>query len=125
VIDPLVEGLGRFERAADRAPQLAQLGLEGLRRGQVGGAQGREIERRDLELLRPGGEIVALVKPQFEVGKGQVGKGGVVRDPELRARVLSELDRFFRGLGLTCSQAVPSPIEGPKGNQEFFILLHF
>jgi len=78
-----------------------------------------------LKFLKPQGRLLPLIKPQFEVGKGQVGKGGVVRDPELRARVLSELDRFFRGLGLTCSQAVPSPIEGPKGNQEFFILLHF
>jgi 23S rRNA (cytidine1920-2'-O)/16S rRNA (cytidine1409-2'-O)-methyltransferase len=77
-----------------------------------------------LKFLKPQGRLLPLIKPQFEVGKGQVGKGGVVRDPEQRARVLSELDLFFRGLGLSCSQAVPSPIEGPKGNQEFFMLLH-
>jgi 23S rRNA (cytidine1920-2'-O)/16S rRNA (cytidine1409-2'-O)-methyltransferase len=77
-----------------------------------------------LTFLKPQGRLLPLIKPQFEVGKGQVGKGGVVRDPEQRARVLSELDSFFRGLGLSCSQAVPSPIEGPKGNQEFFMLLH-
>jgi 23S rRNA (cytidine1920-2'-O)/16S rRNA (cytidine1409-2'-O)-methyltransferase len=77
-----------------------------------------------LTFLKPQGRLLPLIKPQFEVGKGQVGKGGVVRDPEQRARVLSELDSFFRGLGLSCSQAVPSPIEGPKGNREFFMLLH-
>ena len=76
-----------------------------------------------LKFLKPQGRLLPLIKPQFEVGKGHVGKGGVVRDPEQHARVLAELDLFFRGLGFTCSQAVPSPIDGPKGNKEFFILL--
>jgi len=77
-----------------------------------------------LKFLAPGGRLLPLLKPQFEVGKGQVGKGGVVADAELHSRVIAELDLFFRGLGLECSKAVPSPIEGPKGNKEFFMLLN-
>jgi 23S rRNA (cytidine1920-2'-O)/16S rRNA (cytidine1409-2'-O)-methyltransferase len=76
-----------------------------------------------LKFLKPGGCILPLVKPQFEVGKGQVGKGGVVSDPAQHTRVLDELKRFFQSLDLVCSAAVPSPIEGPKGNKEFFFLL--
>jgi 23S rRNA (cytidine1920-2'-O)/16S rRNA (cytidine1409-2'-O)-methyltransferase len=77
-----------------------------------------------LKFLKPQGRLLPLIKPQFEVGKGQVGKGGVVKDPGLHARVLHELDLFFRSLGLACSPAVPSPIDGPKGNKEFFLLLN-
>jgi 23S rRNA (cytidine1920-2'-O)/16S rRNA (cytidine1409-2'-O)-methyltransferase len=77
-----------------------------------------------LKFLKPHGRLLALVKPQFEVGKGQVGKGGVVTDPKQHSRVIAELSLCFRGLGLECSQAVPSPIEGPKGNKEFFMLLN-
>jgi 23S rRNA (cytidine1920-2'-O)/16S rRNA (cytidine1409-2'-O)-methyltransferase len=77
-----------------------------------------------LKFLAPDGRLLPLIKPQFEVGKGQVGKGGVVTDAELHSRVIAELDLFFRGLGLECSEAVPSPIEGPKGNKEFFMLLN-
>jgi 23S rRNA (cytidine1920-2'-O)/16S rRNA (cytidine1409-2'-O)-methyltransferase len=76
-----------------------------------------------LRFLKPGGRILPLIKPQFEVGKGQVGKGGVVRDAEQHARVIAELALFFRNLGMQCSESVPSPIEGPKGNREFFMLL--
>lgn len=77
-----------------------------------------------LKFLKPDGRILALVKPQFEVGKGQVGKGGVVRNAEQHSRVIAELNLFFRSLGLQCVGAVPSPIEGPKGNKEFFMLLN-
>jgi 23S rRNA (cytidine1920-2'-O)/16S rRNA (cytidine1409-2'-O)-methyltransferase len=76
-----------------------------------------------LRFLKPGGRILPLIKPQFEVGKGQVGKGGIVRDAEQHSRVIAELGLFFRNLGMQCSEAVPSPIEGPKGNKEFFMLL--
>jgi len=76
-----------------------------------------------LPLLKPAGRILPLVKPQFEVGKGLVGKGGVVRDPALHERVLEDLRAFFRGLGLTASEPLASPIAGPKGNREFFLLL--
>jgi 23S rRNA (cytidine1920-2'-O)/16S rRNA (cytidine1409-2'-O)-methyltransferase len=68
--------------------------------------------------------ILALIKPQFEVGKDLVGKGGVVRDPALHDRVIEDLSSFFAGSGLGCEKVIPSPILGPKGNREFFILLH-
>jgi 23S rRNA (cytidine1920-2'-O)/16S rRNA (cytidine1409-2'-O)-methyltransferase len=68
-------------------------------------------------------EILALVKPQFEVGRGEVGKGGVVRDPALHRRVLDDVAQVGVSLGLKASAPFPSPILGPKGNQEFF--LHF
>jgi len=74
--------------------------------------------------LKEEGFILALIKPQFEVGKDQVGKGGVVRDPKLHDRVIEDLSSFFTGSGLGCENVIPSPILGPKGNREFFILLH-
>lgn len=73
--------------------------------------------------LKPNGRILALIKPQFEVGKGQVGKGGVVRDPRQRDHVIQELCDYFKEIGLIPGPVVPSPIRGPKGNQEFIILL--
>lgn len=76
-----------------------------------------------MRFLKPGGLVLPLIKPQFEVGKGQVGKGGVVRDPEKHDRVIAELTLFFGSIGLECSPAFASPIEGPKGNKEFFMLL--
>jgi 23S rRNA (cytidine1920-2'-O)/16S rRNA (cytidine1409-2'-O)-methyltransferase len=76
-----------------------------------------------IRFLKPGGQILPLIKPQFEVGKGQVGKGGVVRDPQQHSRVVDDLAEFFRSLGFECSPAIPSPIDGPKGNKEFFLLL--
>jgi 23S rRNA (cytidine1920-2'-O)/16S rRNA (cytidine1409-2'-O)-methyltransferase len=77
-----------------------------------------------LRCLKPEGMILPLIKPQFEVGKGLVGKGGVVSDPARHAQVIDELGRFFSGLGLSCSEALPSPVLGPKGNREFFMLLN-
>lgn len=76
-----------------------------------------------LKFLEPGGRILALIKPQFEVGRGEVGKGGVVRDPGQHAAVTDALARHFASLGLRSAGVVPSPILGPKGNAEFFILL--
>jgi 23S rRNA (cytidine1920-2'-O)/16S rRNA (cytidine1409-2'-O)-methyltransferase len=76
-----------------------------------------------IRFLRPGGHLLPLIKPQFEVGKGQVGKGGIVRDAQQHSRVIDDLAHFFHDLGLECSEAVASPIEGPKGNKEFFMLL--
>jgi 23S rRNA (cytidine1920-2'-O)/16S rRNA (cytidine1409-2'-O)-methyltransferase len=74
-----------------------------------------------MRLLRPHGSMLALVKPQFEVGKGEVGKGGVVRDPAQHDAVVQALRTFGEGLGLQCHGACPSPILGPKGNREFFL----
>ncbi len=67
--------------------------------------------------------IIALIKPQFEVGKGQVGKGGVVRDPCLHQEVIHKLSTFFENSGWTVLGNMDSPLMGPKGNREFFIAL--
>ncbi len=67
--------------------------------------------------------ILALIKPQFEVGKGAIGKGGVVRDPVLHTQVINEITNFVSSLGLTSYGVTPSPILGPKGNKEFLIYL--
>lgn len=69
------------------------------------------------------GLIICLIKPQFEVGKGLVGKGGVVRDPTLHKKVIDDLSSVFEKLNFRQSQIVPSPILGPKGNQEYLVLL--
>jgi 23S rRNA (cytidine1920-2'-O)/16S rRNA (cytidine1409-2'-O)-methyltransferase len=73
--------------------------------------------------LAPGGEIVALVKPQFEVGRGKVGRGGIVREPERRAEVLHRLAAFARERAWGVLGVVPSPIRGAEGNVEFFLHL--
>jgi len=72
-------------------------------------------------LIRPGGWLAVLVKPQFEVGKGQVGKGGVVRDPGLRQAAVDKITGHLSGLGLDVLGVTPSPVLGPKGNQEFLV----
>jgi 23S rRNA (cytidine1920-2'-O)/16S rRNA (cytidine1409-2'-O)-methyltransferase len=76
-----------------------------------------------MEFLRPGGEILAMVKPQFEVGKGQVGKGGVVRDPDLQAEAVQRVAAAAAALGLKVSPAFAATLKGPKGNQEYFLHL--
>jgi 23S rRNA (cytidine1920-2'-O)/16S rRNA (cytidine1409-2'-O)-methyltransferase len=75
------------------------------------------------ELLPPAGDIVALVKPQFEVGKGQVGSGGVVRDPALHAGSVAGVRDCAEALGLAYVAECESPLLGPKGNREFFLAL--
>lgn len=72
------------------------------------------------QLLSPPGDILALVKPQFEVGKGRVGKGGVVRDPAQHQQVLHELGDFLATIGYQVVAEFPSPVLGSKGNREFF-----
>jgi 23S rRNA (cytidine1920-2'-O)/16S rRNA (cytidine1409-2'-O)-methyltransferase len=74
-------------------------------------------------LLQPGGRIIALIKPQFEVGKGEVGKGGVVRDPAAHEKVIDDVRQTAFELGLTVSGLCESPITGADGNREFLILL--
>ena len=66
-------------------------------------------------------QLVALIKPQFEVGRGEVGKGGVVRDPVLHARVCAEVRAWLEGQGWTIKGLTESPIKGPEGNVEFLI----
>jgi 23S rRNA (cytidine1920-2'-O)/16S rRNA (cytidine1409-2'-O)-methyltransferase len=74
-----------------------------------------------LQLAAPECQLVALIKPQFEVGRGEVGKGGVVRDPELHARVCAEVRGWLEGLGWDIQGIAQSPITGPEGNVEFLI----
>jgi 23S rRNA (cytidine1920-2'-O)/16S rRNA (cytidine1409-2'-O)-methyltransferase len=76
-----------------------------------------------LSLIAPRGIIIALVKPQFEVGKGQVGKGGVVRDAALQAAVVARLRAQVEEWGGEVAGVFESPLRGPKGNREFFLYL--
>ncbi len=70
-------------------------------------------------LLKEHGTVIILIKPQFEVGKGEVGKGGIVREPEKHARVIDEVNNSADAHGLKCLGVVDSPILGQKGNKEF------
>jgi len=79
--------------------------------------------RHLLGFLKKGGAILGLLKPQFEVGRGEVGKGGVVRDEALQEKVIDRISQFSRGLGLKILGVAESPLLGPKGNKEFFIYL--
>ena len=75
-----------------------------------------------MALARPGAHLVALIKPQFQAGPGQVGKGGVVRDPAVHQAVCDEVEAFVAGdCGWTVLGITPSPIKGPEGNIEFLI----
>ncbi len=74
-----------------------------------------------LQLAATQCQLVALIKPQFEVGREEVGKGGVVRDPALHARVCDEVRGWIEGLGWEVQGIVVSPITGPQGNVEFLI----
>jgi 23S rRNA (cytidine1920-2'-O)/16S rRNA (cytidine1409-2'-O)-methyltransferase len=76
-----------------------------------------------LTFLKERGFLLVLIKPQFEVGKGEVGKGGVVRDPLLHQRVIERITRFCEQLGLRVLGVMESPLRGPKGNKEFFLYL--
>jgi 23S rRNA (cytidine1920-2'-O)/16S rRNA (cytidine1409-2'-O)-methyltransferase len=79
--------------------------------------------RNILSIMRDGGEIVALLKPQFEVGRGEVGKGGVVRERPKQQQVLDRISRFSESIGLNVRGTMESSLLGPKGNREFFIHL--
>ncbi len=79
--------------------------------------------RRWLSSEEPGGQIVALVKPQFEAGREQIDKGGVVRDPKIHRQVLSKLLVWAEAEGLSPQGLISSPLLGPKGNREFLLWL--
>jgi 23S rRNA (cytidine1920-2'-O)/16S rRNA (cytidine1409-2'-O)-methyltransferase len=74
-----------------------------------------------LKLARPGGKLVALVKPQFEAGRAEVGKGGVVRDPVVHERVCADAAAWVGSQGWAVLGITPSPITGPEGNVEFLL----
>ena len=70
-------------------------------------------------LVTPGAPVITLIKPQFEVGKGEVGKGGIVRDEVAQRRVVTEITTFAAGLGLRARGVIESPILGAEGNREY------
>jgi 23S rRNA (cytidine1920-2'-O)/16S rRNA (cytidine1409-2'-O)-methyltransferase len=74
-----------------------------------------------LKLAKPGAQLVALVKPQFEAGREEVGKGGVIRDPAVHARVCAEAQAWVESQGWTVLGVTASPITGPEGNVEFLL----
>jgi 23S rRNA (cytidine1920-2'-O)/16S rRNA (cytidine1409-2'-O)-methyltransferase len=76
---------------------------------------------RALAFARPGGRLIALVKPQFEAERGEIGKSGVVRDPAVHVRVCEAAADWLRSRGWTVDGIVPSPITGPEGNVEFLL----
>jgi 23S rRNA (cytidine1920-2'-O)/16S rRNA (cytidine1409-2'-O)-methyltransferase len=75
-------------------------------------------------LLAAGGSIITLIKPQFEVGRGEVGGGGIVRDEAKRLRVIEEVNNAARALGLEVVKVIESPITGAEGNVEYLVLYH-
>lgn len=74
-----------------------------------------------LGFVRPGAHLIALIKPQFEAGRTEVGKGGVVRDPAIHERVCDEVRDWLTTQGWIVAGVTPSPITGPEGNIEFLI----
>jgi 23S rRNA (cytidine1920-2'-O)/16S rRNA (cytidine1409-2'-O)-methyltransferase len=75
------------------------------------------------QFVKVGGSIVALIKPQHEVGKDKVGKGGIVRDEELHREVTDAISAYAQLIGLVVGGLVESPIRGTTGNKEFLICL--
>jgi len=80
-----------------------------------------KVLERPLSFARPGALLAALIKPQFEAGREEVGKGGVVRDPAVHQRVCDEVRDWLTAQGWTVIGVTPSPITGPQGNVEFLI----
>lgn len=80
-----------------------------------------KVLERPLSFAAPAAQVVALIKPQFEAGREEVGKGGVVRDPVVHERVCREVCDWFAAGDWTVGGVVPSPITGPEGNVEFLI----
>lgn len=80
-----------------------------------------KVLERPLGFARPGAHLVALIKPQFEAGREEVGKGGVVRDPIIHDRVCEEVNQWIAAQGWRVMGITPSPITGPQGNVEFLI----
>jgi len=74
-----------------------------------------------VDLVRPGGRMIALVKPQFEAERGEIGKGGVVRDPAVHERVCTAAAAWIEARGWTVEGIAESPITGPEGNREFLL----
>lgn len=112
-----------FERVNARylADELPQGGVDGVAID-VSFISLLQVLPAVLPKLRQGGVLVALVKPQFEVGREAVGKGGVVRDEEARTGAVKKIADFVKGEGLTVLGTVDSPIRGPAGNLEALLV---
>jgi len=80
-----------------------------------------KVLERPLQFARSGARLMALIKPQFEAGREEVGKGGVVRDPAVHARVCRGVEEWLKEIGWTVLGIEKSPITGPEGNVEFLI----
>lgn len=80
-----------------------------------------KVLERPLSFARPGAYLAALIKPQFEAGREEVGKGGVVRDPAIHARVCEQVSQWLTSKGWAVLGVTASPITGPQGNVEFLI----
>jgi len=98
---------------------LVTLDLSFISLGKVLPALAQALRKR----ARAAVDLVALVKPQFEVGRGEVGKGGIVRDRGLQERALAAVADVARGAGYGVAGSIPSPVSGAKGNQEFLLYL--
>jgi len=83
-----------------------------------------KVLERPFTFAAPKARCIALIKPQFEAGREEVGKGGVVRDPAVHQRVCDEVAAWFSASGWTVEGITPSPITGPEGNVEFLIAAH-
>ena len=80
-----------------------------------------KVLERPMIFAKPAARLMALIKPQFEAGRDAVGKGGVVRDPQVHAAVCADVQRWVEAQGWTVEGIVTSPITGPEGNVEFLI----
>ncbi len=80
-----------------------------------------KVLERPLTFATPSAKLIALIKPQFEAGRSEVGKGGVIRDPEVHSRVCNEVSCWVSGQGWRVAGITQSPITGPEGNIEFLI----
>lgn len=76
------------------------------------------------KFMKDNAMVLALIKPQFEAGKKHIGKGGVVKDPAVRQQVISDIEQFFSHRGYQINNVIPSPILGPKGNEEYIIFMN-
>jgi 23S rRNA (cytidine1920-2'-O)/16S rRNA (cytidine1409-2'-O)-methyltransferase len=80
-----------------------------------------KVLERPMTFAKPAAWLLALIKPQFEAGRGEVGKGGVVRDPAIHSRVCHEVETWLVESGWTVAGIIQSPITGPEGNIEFLV----
>jgi 23S rRNA (cytidine1920-2'-O)/16S rRNA (cytidine1409-2'-O)-methyltransferase len=117
----VIEGLNaRYLRADDLPADLRVFALVTI---DVSFISLRQILPVVPPVLAPGGRVIALVKPQFEAGRDEVGAGGIVRDTAIHTRVIEEVANEAHRIGLERVALEPSPVTGVEGNQEFLLLL--